>query len=421
MRHGGFVGAPAAIFGGRRPERRPENVSRQRTPPSSPSAPRPKVVVVSPAHPSYDDVRVFQKEARTLAHHGYDVTLYAQAPGRLGPFAHDAIRVVPLEVNSRTSLVLHLPQLTRRLLAEDAAVYHCHNPFTLPLVFALKAAGRRVIYDVHEDYWERVRIRPWIPRPLRTLTGLGVVALEHVAARIADAAGDTQEDVRARLGPRALLIDNAPIVDGALMEAAAAFGAALSDDEVHPGGALRLVYAGGLSVSRGLLSMVDTVERLQATGPARLWLLGHDDPASLAQARARPGWAHVDFLGPRPQHEAFGYITRADVGLAVLLDEGGHRFISSNKLYEYMALGTPFVASNFARWRERLPTGSGGLFVDPTDPEAIARAVLHLAAHPEEAQALTERGRLFVREAFNWERDQAKQLARYDPLGRAAG
>lgn len=378
--------------------------------------PRPKVVIASLAHPSYDDVRVFQKEARTLAAHGYAVTLYAQAPGRLGPFDHDAIRVVPLNIDSRTALVAQLPRLTKQLLAEDAAIYHCHNPFTLPLVLALKAAGRTVIYDVHEDYRERVHIRPWIPRAFRGLVGQTAVALEFIVARVADAAIATQDDVQARLGKRALLIDNAPALDGPVMKGAEAFAASLDDEEVHPDGAFRLVYAGGLSVPRGLHSMVDAVAAVNAVRPARLWLLGLHDPDDFAEAQRRPGWQYVDFLGAKPQQEAFGYIARADVGLAVLLDQGGHRYISSNKLYEYMALGTPFVASDFERWRQRIPSGSGGLFVDPADSDAIARAVLHLDAHPEDAQRLTDEGHRYVRDTFNWNHEQNKLLALYERL-----
>ncbi len=47
---------------------------------------RPRVVIVAPVH-GFADVRVFQKEAITLAAHGYRVALLARPSGALGSTA----------------------------------------------------------------------------------------------------------------------------------------------------------------------------------------------------------------------------------------------------------------------------------------------------------------------------------------------
>ncbi|MDX1439228.1 MAG: glycosyltransferase [Rubricoccaceae bacterium] len=372
--------------------------------------------MVSPAHPSYADIRVFQKEARTLAANGYEVTLYARADSQPSSFIEDGVRVVPVQYSTRGGMLLATPSLLRKLLAESADLYHLHNPFSLPLVVALKLAGRKVIYDVHEDFRRRVHLRAWIPRMIRTQTGIGIAIAERIAGRLVDAGIASQPNVVRRLGKKAVLLLNAPVVGGDLIDNALAFAETLSEEEVHPEGALRLAYIGGLSGPRGLFEMTELVARLNEDVPARLWLLGYSDPDDLEAARRQPGWRFVDYLGRQPQTEAFGRVARADIALAVLRDQGGHADASPNKLYEYMALGTPFVASDFPFWREGLPVKSGGLFVDPEDMEAIVKAVEWLVQNPEETQRLTSRGNQYVREYFNWSHESQTLLALYERL-----
>lgn len=372
--------------------------------------------MISPAHPTYADVRVFQKEARTLAQAGYEVTLYAKADNQAYPFLDEGVRVVPMKYSSRTGMVFSTPMLIKRLLDEHADIYHLHNPFSLPIVAVLKMFGRKVIYDVHENYLVRVHLRRWIPQPLKPVVGPGVAMSERLTGRFADAMIATQPDVLERIGSKAVLLQNAPIVDGELIEEAIAYGDAMSDDEVRPTGGVRLIYIGGVSIPRGLLEMVQLVEKLNDHLPARLWLMGHSDESDVKIASRLSGWQYVDFLGPRPQAEAFGRVARADIALALLRDEGGHAFANPNKIYEYMALGTPFVANDFPFWRKGIPEGAGGIFVDPTEQSAAFEAARRLIKQPTEASRIAEAGTQYVRENFNWSRESEILLRLYKRL-----
>jgi glycosyltransferase involved in cell wall biosynthesis len=86
------------------------------------------------------------------------------------------------------------------------------------------------------------------------------------------------------------------------------------------------------------------------------------------------------------------------------------------KLFEYMAAGLPVVASRFPAWEAVLE--DAGLFVDPLDEFAIAQALNHLLANPDEARRRGASGRAAVDRTLHWEREAGALLTLY---GRIVG
>lgn len=122
--------------------------------------------------------------------------------------------------------------------------------------------------------------------------------------------------------------------------------------------------------------------------------------------RRRPGWQSVDYRGRVPHDEVPGLLAGARAGLVTLLPTPNHLISSPVKLFEYMAMGLPVISSDFPAWRALLDGVDCAIFVDPTDPGDIARALRQILADPHRARAMGEAGRAAVRTEFNW----AKQL-----------
>lgn len=118
-------------------------------------------VHLTTAHSS-TDVRIFKKEAVSLANAGFDVHLIAHnAPDE----PMDGVSFSSLgTVSSRTDRWSNIPRATRIAKSTDASVYHFHDPELLPVgAYLSQATDSAVVYDVHEDFGRVARMRDWIP------------------------------------------------------------------------------------------------------------------------------------------------------------------------------------------------------------------------------------------------------------------
>src|SRR5262249_12583583 len=129
------------------------------------------------------DTRIFHKECKTLASSGYDVTLIA--PLAQGDSVRDGVKVraVPLPHNRRERLTRTVLQVYRAAVRQDAEIYHFHYPELTLAGVMLKLRGKKVIYDVHEDYGGTLEAKQWIPVALR---GPAAMAFRICEASLAD-------------------------------------------------------------------------------------------------------------------------------------------------------------------------------------------------------------------------------------------
>ena len=351
-------------------------------------------------HPP-QDVRIFGKECRTLAAAGYEVKLAAPAERAE---TVDGIMIEPL---GYTKIAAGPADLLRRLGAALAAadrsgadVFHLHDPELLPDALRLKASGARVVYDAHEDTPVEVSTLGRAG-PAGKALGLGWSAGLAVLGHVVDGVVAATPSVAARFpAAKTVLVRNFP-----LAEETEAFAGAPLAERPH-----EVLYLGRLSADR---SAHQLARALELVPEATLVVAGRVDPPALANEL--PG---LDLRGQLDREQVAAALGRARVGLVLLQSRRAYVESLPVKLFEYMAAGIPFVASDFPPWR-KLADGCG-LFVDPSDPEAIATAIRRLLNDPTEAQELGARGRNAVRTTYNWEREAPQLLALYERLTTSA-
>ena len=175
-----------------------------------------------------------------------------------------------------------------------------------------------------------------------------------------------------------------------------------------PGGFL-VIYAGAHGMSNDLETALKAAELLQNEEDIHFVFLGDGkEKANLMALAERMKLANLHFLPSIPKDQIAATLIQADAGLAILLAVDAYKTTYPNKVFDYMAAGLPVVLAIDGVIRRVVEDADAGLFAQPGDPEAIAEAVMRLAADPVFADKLGQAGRRRVEGDFNRQHLAAK-------------
>ncbi len=365
-----------------------------------------RVVHLTSVHPPFD-VRIFHKECKSLAMAGYDVTLIA--PRAEGDVIRDGVKVcaVPPPRDRRERMTHTIWKVYEAAVRENGEIYHFHDPELMPVGVLLRMRGKRVVYDVHEDYTNTVRDKQWIPTLLRGPAAAVVRACEFSFTTVFDRViAVTPTIARKFRASKTRLVQNFPRTHEFRSH----------DNLPYEKREAIAVYVGGLSDDRGLREMRLAVELAAKETPVKLVIAGHVSSGAKAEFERDRKNRLVEHKGQLDRSQVAELLGRARVGLVLFHQTGNYVNAQPNKLFEYMAAGLPVVASDFPRWREMISSAGCGRLVDPLNVPAIAEALLWILRHPAEAAEMGLNGRRAVAEKYNWEHEAQGLIATYAEL-----
>ncbi len=354
------------------------------------------------------DIRIFHKECHSLAQAGYVVTVIAP---HMRSEVVDGIKIEGVP-RARWRL-LRITNTTRKVWWRafwlDADLYHFHDPELIPAGLLLRAWGKKVIYDVHEDVPRDMLAKEYLPLWQRRPLARVFEVLENSASRFFSALITVTPDIAKRFQhqPRTILVRNFPRVDE--------FPSVpkLPWRERLPA----IAYVGSIAADRGIREMVQAMGNLPGSLPGRLLLATNSFPPLLRQrAAAQRGWDRVEDRGHLDHQGIFDLLGQVRGGLVCFHPVPNNLTALPHKLFEYMAAGIPVIASDFPTWREIVARHRCGLLVNPMEPPAIAGAIEYLLTHPQEAELMGKRGRQAVEEHYNWTAEEQSLLQLYGRL-----
>ncbi len=159
-----------------------------------------------------------------------------------------------------------------------------------------------------------------------------------------------------------------------------------------------VMYAGAHGRANALDQLIAAAERLRHRPDILIACVG-DGPerARLAADAAARGLDNIRFHGAVPKEAMAGVVQACDIGAAVLQRNPTFRTVYPNKVFDYMACERPTLLGIDGVARDLVvDQARAGLFAEPEDPEALARAIETLADDPAEREAMGKRGRQWV-------------------------
>jgi glycosyltransferase involved in cell wall biosynthesis len=283
-----------------------------------------------------------------------------------------------------------LLELLRLIRRERFSVVHTHSSKGgfLGRLAAWLCGTPVVVHTIHgfsfHDFMSRRRRHAylaleWLVRPMTD-------AFIAVAPQVA------REAVERHLAPPGAItvVPSAIEVDGIPDRPEQALRATLDVPEDVP----LVGTVGRVDFQKAPLDFVRVAAAVAAVHPrARFLMVGHGALLDDARAEARRLGVDVTFTGFRD--DAPRLAACFDVYVVASLYEGLGRGLT-----EALAAGCPVCATSVNGVIDLVEPGATGLLAPPAEPEALARCVIWLLEHPEQARRMGEAGRERVGELF---------------------
>lgn len=367
---------------------------------------KPRVVHVTTSHHA-DDVRIYERECRSLAESGLFEVLIA-APGTVpdhGGVQHIPIAPIP---DSRVARITSAWRRARAALrGVEADLYHFHDPELLPLAWWLHAQGHLVVWDSHEDYEGRFSSDS---RPLkrgralsRKANGWGFRALRHTTDRNISAVVAATDGIARRYceAPTVVVGNEARIDD--LLDADPSFD--------HR----RVLFLGSPGPGHLFREVVDSVA---ATPDLRLAVARRSIPADSQDYAVQKLGDRFEFLGHLGRRELVNHMSRSTVGMVTYAPTPAYMDPSGmpTKLYEFAAAGLPFVGTPVPAVAALARSSGGGLVSRDFTAAGLEEALQDLTGNrPLWAQSSVS-ARAWMRENNPWKASASALVRLYRDL-----
>ena len=384
-----------------------------------------------------------KREAEALRDAGHHVhVICLRGPGEAARATVEGVEVYRLPVGHKRGQVLrYLWEYNAFFVLASFKLAQLHRRFrfgavqvnTMPdyLVFAAlypKLTGAKVVLHLHEPVPELFRTM----FPDRWYTGAflwTVARVEQAAIRFADRALTVTEQMRqnyARRGADARKISvivNVPDDRHFRRERYDHLRAHIDSvkSAERARGVFRVLTHGAIEERYGFDTIVRALAAAKEHVPGiQFRFMGAGDYLTevLQLAASLNVRDRVNHLGFVPFEQMIEEILLADVCVVAVKASPYSVLVHTNKMYEYMALERPVIASRLDSVAAYAP-GDAVLYFEPGNPADLAEKLVWAALHPDDMARRVARARE-VYERLRWEREKETYLAEYRDLPRAS-
>lgn len=363
-----------------------------------------KVCHITSAHKRYD-VRIFEKECRSLAKNGYDVTLIVNDSNE--DEVIDNVKIVSTKfapISRKERMLKSGNKILEKAVEVDADVYHFHDPELLPIGNRLKKIGKKVIFDSHEDVPMQIMDKYWIPKYMRRFASKSYRIYEDRSVRKYDAVISVTPHLVERfklINSNCAMVTNYPIIN------------IVEETSKNPKKAI--CFAGGISEQWSHHNIINAIEDI----PELEYILaGEGEKEYMDSLKSLPGWRKVNYLGKIPHSDVryIYYESIAGVALNFSNQAKEQGTLGNTKLFEFMESGLPVICSDYKLWKEIINEYECGICVNPNDVAEIKNAVDFVINNVDKSVKMGQNARKAAVEKYNWSTQEGTLLETYKNL-----
>lgn len=363
-----------------------------------------KVCHLSSLH-KWNDTRIFFKECVTLADAGY--TVFCVAPAAPDEIVKD-VQVLGVNV-PRTGRLYRVTMVAwkvfRKALSTKSKIYHFHDPELIWVGFLLYLLGKKVIYDVHENVKAQILDKKWLVFPKFIAAVYSVAELLASKCFHIVIAEDSYEEIYKKKARSVTKVLNYPD----LKSLEALRSGKISDEN-------GILYVGLVSKLRGIFEILEALKRLDdkridfyfhCVGPMFDNLRSEIEiNENYRQIRNK-----VTFYGSLPVYEAYELAKRSKLGLSVLHPVPNYLRSFSTKIFEYMALGLPFIVSDFEIY-SFVKEKNIGICINPLSVNELAENIEKVLSGKIDLDGMMQR-EIEVSKEYSWDAQAQNLLKLY--------
>jgi len=183
----------------------------------------------------------------------------------------------------------------------------------------------------------------------------------------------------------------------------------------RPQQSLWVLYHGSIGPSRLPMTILDALARCESKIKLRIVgyeTAGHQDYLATFSNKARSLGIldQIDIKGAVPtRRDLFKLCNECDVGLSFMPMKSidinmRHMTGASNKSFDYLACGLALLVTDLPDWNDMYVSPGYGLACNPEDPDSLTGAFRWFLDHPQEMQAMGEKGRRRILSEWNYEK-----------------
>jgi len=355
------------------------------------------------------DTRIYFKQVMSLSKR-FLVDYYARqlpegAPNPSGKF-------IPLSKHyGRRRRIRTNYTLFRLLRNSSYCLYHLHDPELILLGLFLKLKKKKVIFDMHEDISKQIINKEWIPSILRLPLSYIFAVIERCLPKIFDYVIVAEDSYLQKYNNAENIetIHNYPFKQESFKTA-------------YDFNTFRMVYVGDMRMVRGIKEYLKILKKCRDNNlDIELVLIG-----SYADTRFKKECmefiktfsleSHVTHYGRLPNIEVYKILKECDLGLALLHPIKNFVLSYPTKLFEYMSVGLPSLASNFELWKDIIEGNQCGYTANVFSTEEAVHIISKYYNNIELRRTHGKNGLSLIKDKINWQNEEKKLLRLYEDI-----